>query len=196
MSLLPETPKQKKSPASLLMADFAKCTKKQCRLSDFTKLLKKSKADEVAKVIEWCKTQPPGIRDIPSSVFLLRYDWLREQATSDLSGYPVSEDAQAIAIETGAQPEYVQHTMDTYSALLSWLKLCGLPDALVFWERLLPPRAFALHWFTNMVPGYSKRYQKFEIYHPKFQQYMLRLAADCSTARTWIKLTTAYENDQ
>lgn len=196
MSLLPETPKKSKSAASSLLADFAKCTTKSCRVLDFSKLLKKHKSEEIAKVIEWCKTQPPGIRDIPSSVFVLRYDWLREQAQSDLTGYPVSEDAQKIANDANAQAEYVQHCMDTYSALLSWLKLCGLPDAFVFWEKLLPPREFAAHWFSNMVPTYGKRYQKFEIYHPKFQQYMLRIAAECSTARTWIKLTTAYENDR
>jgi len=192
MSLLPKE-QQQKSPASELMLLYSSCTNKPVRLSHFTKLLKTHKPDEIISVIEWLKTQPPAIRDIPSDFFVSQYKWLKEQSLSDLAGYSVTGHALKIAKAIDAPANYVQHALDTYTKLLVWLRGSDLPDAYAIWERMLPPTEFVTLWFTKIVPGISQRYRKFEVYHPKFQVYMLRLAVECSSAQAWVKLASAYD---
>jgi len=184
MSLLPpREPVSHSTPATKLKKKFDRVSvlEKSAKLADFNTLLKSRSYDEIDSLLTWLGKQTESQRSINSWQFTKQFDELLARKKNDLADYPVGEDAKAIATTVAKNAEYIeaefiQHCMDEYSKLLQFLKTQPEPTAQVVYDLLPPAKDFALLWFTMLVPSYSKKFRKFELFHPKFQQFLLKLS--------------------
>lgn len=200
MSLLPPSePVSYSTPATKLQKKFNRISalQKCSKIADFNTLLKSRTYDEIDALLTWLSKQPESQRAITSWQFTKQFDELLSKKKNDLADYPVSEDAATVAamIAKSAEyiePEYVQHCMDEYANFLKFLRAQPEETAKIVYDLLPPAKEFAVIWFAAIVPSYSKKFRKFEAFHPKFQQLLLKTA---DNARAIIKIAVRYSND-
>lgn len=204
---MPLVPKQEqpegqpKTRAGKLRALHATFSKQESRQADFSKLLKRYSFEDIERVLKWLAKQSSHYNQISSGNLILRFAHFREQCDQDLSEYPVTQEAhdvleQISQIQT-AEPipvEYVQHAIDEYRKITQWLATESTDHlAELLADKLLPAKEFVYLWFTRIVPVYSKKFRKFDLNHPKFQQMMLKFSQEVGSPRAWISFSVAID---
>lgn len=194
MSLIPDNPKQDShaSPACKLHKKFQRTSalpksSNTSKQADFTALLKRVPYDEIDSLLTWLAKQPASAREFGSGLFVVKYDELLAKKRAELSEYPTTPLAEELATVIGQQadyiePEYVQHALDNYAKFLQFLKEQPDDIAKLVYDQLPPPRDFVLLWFGKIVSTFSKKFRKFDVFNPRFQQFILKLGEGQSRA--------------
>lgn len=204
---MPLVPKQEQSAgqpktrAGKLRALHATFSKQESRQADFSKLLKRYSFEDIERVLNWLAKQSSHFNQVSSGNLILRFAHFREQCDQDLSEYPVTQEAEDVLEQImqnqNAEPisvEYVQHAIDEYRKITHWLaNECTDPLAEKLCDKLLPAKEFVYLWFSRIVPKYSKKFRKFDLNHPKFQQLMLRFSQEIGSPRAWISFSVALD---
>ena len=192
----------KPSPASVLAKLYGAATAPElAAVGDFTKLLKHHGFEEIKGVINWLADEPDHVRLKSSSWFAYKFRWLKLEASSNLTDYPVGPDAAKIKKRihgAGGDPipsEFVQHCLDNYAAFLEYLRTNGGDSGKLLYEHFDPPTEFAFKWFAVFCPTYSNAYRKFTVAHEAFRKYTYKIADACSSRNAMDKLLKAYKDD-
>ena len=191
MSLIPDNPKRDShaSPACKLHKKFQRTSAlpNSSKQAHFTALLKRVPYDEIDSVLTWLAKQPLSKREMTSSWFTGQFDYYLSNKRAELSEYPTTPLAEELATVIGQQadyiePEYVQHALDNYAKFLQFLKEQPDDIAKLVYDQLPPPRDFVLLWFGKIVSTFSKKFRKFDVFNPRFQQFILKLGEGQSRA--------------
>jgi hypothetical protein len=198
MPLLPPEPDQPKteSPAVRLRRKHIKVSGGQySSLKDFNELLKTYSYADIDKMLTWLRKQPESVKNISSSLLRHKYKELLAQQKNALDDYPISETAKEVLgrLENTIEPQYIQHCMDTYDAFVSYLKQkTGVAETLV--THLPPASEFAFLWFERICGTFSPKFRKFEVNHPKFQQFLHGIAKSQGESLPFVRLMNEYND--
>jgi hypothetical protein len=202
MPLIPKAqdePESKSTPAQRLRRKHIRVTGQASKISDFTKLLKTYPYHDIDAMLTWVSKQPNTLRStLTSGLFVHKYPEFLALRATDLEGYQYGEEAEGVARDiatTGADPippEFVQHCCDEFVKFLVWLKAREEPVAKILYESLPPASVFASIWFAKVVPKYSKKFRKFDVMNPKFQQFLLAIVKGSDEPLSFIRLMNVY----
>lgn len=197
MPLIPEPDQPKtESPAVRLRRKHIRISGGQhSSLKDFNELLKTYSYADIDKTLTWLHKQPESVKCISSSILRHRYKEIISQRKDSLAEYPVSETAKEVLgrLENRIEPQYIQHCMDTYDAFVSYLKQkTGVAETLV--THLPPASEFAFLWFERICGTFSPKFRKFEVNHPKFQQFLHGIAKSQGESLPFVRLMNEYND--
>lgn len=202
MPLIPEPDEPKtESPAVRLRRKHIRISDGQySSLKDFNELLKSHSYADIDKTLTWLNKQPESVKCISSTILRHRYKEIISQRKDSLAEYPVSPTAKEVLgrLENTIDAEYVQHCMDTYDAFVSWMRYqvaqgdSGVVATLL--THLPPASEFAFLWFERICGTFSKKFRKFEVNHPKFQQFLHGIAGSHGESRAFVRMMNQYND--
>jgi hypothetical protein len=197
MPLIPEPDQPKtESPAVRLRRKHIKVSGGQnSSLKDFNELLKAHSYADIDKMLTWLRKQPESVKNITSALFRHSFKELLSRQKNALDDYPITQAAQEVLgrLENTIGLEYIQHCMDTYTAFVSYLKQkTGVAETLV--THLPPASEFAFLWFERICGTFSEKFRKFEVNHPKFQQFLHGIAKSQGETLSFVRLMNEYND--